>query len=124
LQAIERAGLTPAEIDTILVATITHHLQTPSAAAIVAHAIGADRAVTMDLATACAGFCYGVSLAVDMVRGGSARNVLVIGAETMSRIIDPADRGTAFIFGDGAGAAVIGPSSTPAIGPTVWGSDA
>jgi 3-oxoacyl-[acyl-carrier-protein] synthase III len=124
LQAIERAGLVPADIDTILLATISHHLQTPSAAAIVAHQIGADRAVTMDLGTACAGFCYGVSLAVDMVRGGSARNVLVIGAETMSRIIDPTDRGTAFIFGDGAGAAVIGPSDTPAIGPTVWGSDA
>jgi 3-oxoacyl-[acyl-carrier-protein] synthase-3 len=123
-QAIERAGLTTADIDTVLVATMSHHLQSPSAAAMLAHRIGADRAVTMDVNTACAGFCYGVSLAVDMVRGGSASNVLVVGAETMSRIIDPADRSTAFIFGDGAGAAVIGPSSTPAIGPTVWGSDA
>jgi 3-oxoacyl-[acyl-carrier-protein] synthase III len=124
LQAIERAGLTPADIDTILVATITHLFQTPSAAAMLAQRIGAERAVTMDVSTACAGFCYGVSLASDMVRGGSARNVLVVGAETMSNIIDPADRSTAFIFGDGAGAAVIGPSSTPGIGPTVWGSDA
>jgi len=124
LQAIERAGLTPAQIDTILVATITHLFQTPSAAAMLAQRIGAERAVTMDVSTACAGFCYGVSLASDMVRGGSARNVLVVGAETMSNIIDPADRSTAFIFGDGAGAAVIGPSSTPGIGPTVWGSDA
>jgi 3-oxoacyl-[acyl-carrier-protein] synthase-3 len=123
-QAIERAGLTSADIDTILVATMSHHLQTPSAAAMLANRIEADRAVTMDVNTACAGFAYGVSLASDMVRGGSARNVLVVGAETMSNIIDPTDRGTAFIFGDGAGAAVIGPSSTPAIGPTVWGSDA
>jgi 3-oxoacyl-[acyl-carrier-protein] synthase-3 len=123
-EAIERAGLTTADIDTILVATMSHHLQTPSAGAMLAHLIGADRAVTMDLNTACAGFSYGVSLASDMIRGGSARNVLVVGAETMSRLIDPTDRGTAFIFGDGAGAAVIGPSTTPAIGPTVWGSDA
>ncbi len=124
LTAIERAGLVPADIDTILVATITHHLQTPSAAAVLAQRIGADRAVTMDVNTACAGFCYGISLASDMIRGGSARNVLVVGAETMSRITDPTDRSTAFIFGDGAGAAVIGPSATPAIGPTIWGSDA
>ena len=123
-QAIEQAGLTPADIDTVLVATMSHHLQTPSAAALLANQIDASRAVTMDVNTACAGFAYGVSLASDMVRGGSARNVLVVGAETMSKIIDPTDRGTAFIFGDGAGAAVIGPSSTPAIGPTIWGSDA
>jgi 3-oxoacyl-[acyl-carrier-protein] synthase III len=123
-QAIERAGLAPAEIDTVIVATITHHLSTPSAAALVAARIGADRAATMDLSTACAGFCSGVSLASDMIRGGSARNVLVIGAEVMSAITSPTDRSTAFIFGDGAGAAVIGPSATPAIGPTIWGSDA
>jgi len=123
-KAIERAGLTSSDIDTILVATITHNMQTPSAASMLSQRIGAERAVTMDLSTACAGFAYGISLASDMVRGGSARNVLVVGAETMSNIIDPTDRGTAFIFGDGAGAAVIGPSTTPAIGPTVWGSDA
>lgn len=123
-QAIERAAMTPSDIDTVLVATMTHSMQTPSAAAMLAQRIGADRAVTMDIATACAGFTSGLSLASDMIRGGSARNVLLIGAETMSRIIDPTDRGTAFIFGDGAGAAVIGPSATPAIGPTVWGSDA
>jgi 3-oxoacyl-[acyl-carrier-protein] synthase-3 len=124
LQAIERAGLVPADIDTIVVATITHDMQTPSAAAMLAYRIDAPRAATMDVSTACAGFTYAISLASDMVRGGSARNVLVVGTETMSNIIDPTDRGTAFIFGDGAGAVVIGPSSTPAIGPTIWGSDA
>ena len=122
--AIERAGLTPAEIDTVLFATMTHLLQTPSAAALLADRVGAGRAATMDVSTACAGFCHGVSLASDMIRGGSAGNVLLVGAEVMSAITDPADRSTAFIFGDGAGAAVLGPSSTPAIGPTVWGSDA
>jgi 3-oxoacyl-[acyl-carrier-protein] synthase-3 len=123
-QAIERAGLTLAEIDTVLFASMTHYSQTPSAAALLANRIGIPRAATMDLSTACAGFSHSVSLASDMVRGGSATNVLVIGSETMSVITDPADRGSAFIFGDGAGAAVIGPSSTPAIGPTIWGSEA
>jgi len=123
-QAIERAGLAPAEIDFVIFATMTHFSQTPAAAALLSNRIGTGRAATMDISTACAGFCHSISLASDMVRGGSAGNVLVIGAETMSGLIDPTDRGTAFIFGDGAGAAVIGPSSSPAIGPTVWGSDA
>ena len=123
-RAIERSGLAPADIDCIVFSTMTHFLSTPSAASILANRVGADRAVTMDVSTACAGFCHGVSLAADMIRGGSATNVLVIGAEVMSAVTDPTDRSTAFIFGDGAGAAVIGPSSTPAIGPTVWGSDA
>jgi len=122
--AIERAGLAPADIDSILFATMTHFSQTPAAAALLADRVGAGRAATMDVSTACAGFCHSVSLASDMIRGGSAGNVLVIGAEVMSALLDPADRSTAFIFGDGAGAAVLGPSSRPAIGPTVWGSEA
>jgi 3-oxoacyl-[acyl-carrier-protein] synthase-3 len=122
--AIERAGLSLAEIDTVVFASMTHYSQTPSAAALLANRIGIPRAATMDLSTACAGFSHSVSLASDMVRGGSATNVLVIGSETMSLITDPTDRGSAFIFGDGAGAAVIGPSRTPAIGPTIWGSEA
>jgi 3-oxoacyl-[acyl-carrier-protein] synthase-3 len=124
IDAIERAGLTPAEIDTVLVATMSYMYQAPSAAARLADRIGCARAVVMDVSAACAGFCHGVSLAADMIRAGSASNVLLVGAEKMTDIIDPTDRSTAFIFGDGAGAAVIGPSSTPAIGPTVWGSDA
>jgi 3-oxoacyl-[acyl-carrier-protein] synthase-3 len=123
-RAIERAGLTPNDIDTILVATVTHFLQLPSAAALLAHRLGNDRAVAFDISAACAGFCHGVSLASDMIRGGSAGTVLVVGAEKLSEITDPADRSTAFIFGDGAGAVVIGASRTPAIGPTIWGSDA
>jgi 3-oxoacyl-[acyl-carrier-protein] synthase-3 len=121
--AIERAGLAAADIDAVLVATISHLYQTPSAASLIAHRVGAGPAAALDISAACAGFCYGVSLASDMVRGGSARHVLVIGVEKLSDFTDATDRSTAFIFGDGAGAVVIGPSDHPGIGPAVWGSD-
>lgn len=121
--AIERAGLSGADVDAVLLASVTYPYQTPSAAAIVANRLGATPAAAVDLSAACAGFCYALSLASDMVRGGSARNVLVVGVEKLSDFTDPTDRGSAFIFGDGAGAVVVGPSDRPAIGPTVWGSD-
>ena len=122
-KAIAQAGIRPEQIGAILLATVTHPLQTPSAAAAVADRLGATDAAATDLSAACAGFCYGVSLAHDMVRGGSAEYVLVIGCEKLSDFTDSYDRSTAFIFGDGAGAVVIGPSDEPAIGPTIWGSD-
>jgi 3-oxoacyl-[acyl-carrier-protein] synthase III len=123
LVALERAGLQGSDIDAVLVATLTHPYQTPSAAAKLTDRLGATPAAAVDLSAACAGFCYGVSMACDMIRGGSARHVLVVGSEKLSDFVDPTDRGTAFLFGDGAGAVVVGPSDTPAIGPTVWGSD-
>jgi 3-oxoacyl-[acyl-carrier-protein] synthase-3 len=122
-KAIAQAGIRPEQISAVLLATVTHPLQTPSAAAAVADRLGATDAAATDLSAACAGFCYGVSLANDMVRGGSAEYVLVIGCEKLSDFTDSYDRSTAFIFGDGAGAVVIGPSDEPAIGPTIWGSD-
>jgi 3-oxoacyl-[acyl-carrier-protein] synthase-3 len=122
-QALEAAGLTGADIDAVVVATVTHPYQTPSSAALLTHRIGATPAAAFDISAACAGFCHGVSLASDMVRGGSAGHVLVVGVEKLSDFTDRLDRSTAFIFGDGAGAVVIGPSDVPAIGPTVWGSD-
>ncbi len=121
--ALERAGLTAADVDAVLVATVTHPYQTPSSASLLAHRLGATPAAALDISAACAGFCYGISLASDMVRGGSARHVLVVGVEKLSDFLDLTDRSTAFIFGDGAGAVVVGPSDTPGIGPTVWGSD-
>lgn len=121
--AIERAGLAAADIDAVLVATITHTHATPSAASLLAHRLGSTPAAAMDLSAACAGFCYGVALAQDLVRGGSAHHVLLVGVEKLSDYANLDDRGTAFLFGDGAGAVVIGPSRTPAISPTVWGSD-
>lgn len=122
-QAIEQAGLEIADIDCVIVATVSHLMQTPSAAAAIAHELGLDKPAAFDISAACAGFCHGVALGNDTVRGGSARYALVIGVERLSDITDPHDRGTAFIFADGAGAVVIGPSDTPGIGPVVWGSD-
>jgi 3-oxoacyl-[acyl-carrier-protein] synthase III len=121
--AIERAGLTPSDIDAVLLATISHPYQTPSAAALLVHRIGASPAAALDVSGACAGFSYALAMASDMVRGGSARHVLVVGVEKLSDYTDPYDRSTAFIFADGAGAVVVGPSEAPAIGPTIWGSD-
>jgi 3-oxoacyl-[acyl-carrier-protein] synthase-3 len=122
LEALRDAGLEPSAIDAVIVATVTHPYQTPAAAPIVADRLGIQ-AAAFDISAACAGYCHGISLASDMVRGGSARHVLVIGVEKLSDFTDLTDRGSAFIFGDGAGAAVVGPSDTPAIGPTVWGSE-
>jgi 3-oxoacyl-[acyl-carrier-protein] synthase III len=121
-EALEDAGIQPGQLDCVVVATVSHMLQTPSVATAVAHELGST-AAAFDISAACAGFCHGLALASDMVRAGSATHVLVIGVERLSDITDPKDRGTAFIFADGAGAAVVGPSEEPGIGPVVWGSD-
>lgn len=122
-KALDRAGLAPEQIDGVLVATVSHLKQTPSLACLIAEELGIPAPAAFDISAACAGFCYGVGLADSMVRTGSASHVLVIGVEVLSQFIDIEDRSTAFLFSDGAGAAVIGPSTTPAIGPAVWGSD-
>ena len=122
-KALDRAGLDPKQIDCIIVSTVSHMLQTPSVATAIADELGTDRPAAFDISAACAGFCHGISMAADFIRGGSARHVLVIGVERLSDLTDIHDRGTAFIFADGAGAAVVGPSDTPGIGPVVWGSE-
>jgi 3-oxoacyl-[acyl-carrier-protein] synthase III len=122
-KAIDRSGLDPAQVDTVIVSTVTHLHQTPSIATTIASELGATGAAAFDISAACAGFCYGTAMADTMVRAGSSKYVLVIGVERLSDMTDKHDRSTAFIFADGAGAAVIGPSDTPAIGPVVWGSD-
>ena len=121
--AVADAGIDPRQIECVIVATVSHLLQTPSLAATIAHELGTDQAAAFDISAACAGFCHGIALAQDLVRGGSAGHVLVIGVERLTEITSPRDRGTAFIFADGAGAAIVGPSDVPAIGPVVWGSD-
>ncbi len=123
--AITAAGIEPGQVDAVIVATVSHLLQTPAVAPAVAHELGMERPAAFDISAACAGFCYGVGLARDMVRGGSARHVVVVGVERLSDITDPTDRGTAFIFADGAGAVVVGPApeGEVGVGPVVWGSD-
>jgi 3-oxoacyl-[acyl-carrier-protein] synthase-3 len=106
-----------------MVATVTHRYQTPSAAVEVAAAIGAINAAATDTSAACAGFCYGLGIADGMIRSGSAKYILLIGAEKLSEIVDFEDRGTAFLFADGAGAVVVGPTAAQGIGPTIWGAD-
>ncbi|HEY9412621.1 MAG TPA: beta-ketoacyl-ACP synthase III [Jiangellaceae bacterium] len=124
-KALADAGITPDQVGCVIVSTVTHLYQTPSAAAEIAHKLGTNRAAAFDISAACAGFCYGLSLASDMVRAGTADYVVVIGVERLSDLTDRHDRSTAFIFADGAGAAVVGASSDGAsgIGPVVWGSD-
>jgi len=122
-KAIASSGIAPEAISMVLVATITDSLQLPSVAALVADRLGAKNAACTDLAAACAGFCYGLGLADSLVRTASAEYVLVIGVEKLSDFVSPTDRGTAFIFGDGAGAVIVGPSDHPGIGPTIWGAD-
>ncbi|MEU4149181.1 beta-ketoacyl-ACP synthase III [Streptomyces sp. NPDC026659] len=122
-KAMAQSGTQPDDVGMVLLATMSFLEQAPAAAPRVAHQLGARSAGSLDVAAACSGFCYALGLADSLVRSGDARNVVVIGSEKMSDIVDPTDRGTAFLFGDGAGAVVVGPSDTPGIGPVVWGSD-
>jgi 3-oxoacyl-(acyl-carrier-protein) synthase III len=123
-QALERANLTMADIDTMIVATITYPYQAPSAATELIARLGNPKAAAFDVSAACAGFCYGVGMASDFIRSGTSKRVLVVGVEKLTDFVDPNDRATSFIFADGAGAVVVGPSDHPGIGPTIWGSDA
>lgn len=122
-KAIESSGVDPDLIDAILVCTSTNWTMTPHAAPQVATELGRNGIAAFDLTAGCAGFGYGLAVATSMIRSGAARYVLVVGVERMSDGIDPTDRNTAFIFGDGAGAVVVGPSETNDLGPVVWGSD-
>jgi 3-oxoacyl-[acyl-carrier-protein] synthase-3/beta-ketoacyl ACP synthase len=121
--ALASAGVSAAQIDVVVVATSTHNVHTPAAAPTVASALGMTGTAAFDISAGCAGFCHGLAVASDLVRGGTAGYALLVGVEKLTDAIDPTDRATAFLFGDGAGAVVIGPSTTPGIGPTVWGSD-
>ncbi len=120
--ALEEAGVEAAGLGMLFVASCTNgqtlHTLGPRVAARLSAEVPA-----LDINATCAGFCYGLGLARDLVRGGTAEHVLVVGAERLSDILDTTDRGTAFIFADGAGACVVGRSEREGIGPVVWGSD-
>jgi 3-oxoacyl-[acyl-carrier-protein] synthase-3 len=122
-EAIEKAGITPSDIGAVIVATISNTVQTPSLASLLCDRIGATPAPAYDVSAACAGYTYGIAQADTLIRGGIAQYVLVVGAEKLSDFANPTDRTISFLLGDGAGAAVVGPSDEPGIGPTVWGSD-
>jgi 3-oxoacyl-[acyl-carrier-protein] synthase-3 len=122
-EAINGAGIDPKEIGAVIFSTITHPYQTPSAATLLADLVGATPAPAYDVSAACAGYCYGIAQADALVRSGMAKYVLVVGGEKLSDFIDPTDRSISFLLGDGAGAAIVGPSDTPGISPSVWGSD-
>jgi 3-oxoacyl-[acyl-carrier-protein] synthase-3 len=123
-QAIAAAGIEAAQIDAVLVSTVSWMQPTPGMAPVVAARVGASpSAAAYDINAGCAGFCYGIAQADAMIRTGLARHVLVIGAEKLSDYGDPTDRSISFIIGDGAGAVVLGPSDVPEVGPTIWGSD-
>ena len=122
-EAVQRSGVDPAEIDLVIVATISNPKQTPSVAAIVADRVGANPAAAYDMNAACAGYAYAVAQADALIRAGAAKYAIVVGAEKLSDIVDPTDRSISFLLGDGAGAVVIGPADEPGISATVWGSD-
>jgi len=124
-KALAASGLSPADIDLVIVATCSTVLPMPSVAAMTAHRLGIKAPGAFDLNAACAGFCYALGTAADLIRGGSARSALVIGAEKMSDWVDWDDRSTCIIFADGAGAAVVtrtDDSEPDGVGPVVWGS--
>ncbi len=106
-KALDNAGLNPSDIDVIIVATMTPEMPFPATACFVQDIIGAENAAAFDISAACTGFIYALSVGTSMISAGSAENVLIIGAETLSRVIDWEDRNTCVLFGDGAGAAVL-----------------
>lgn len=122
-RAMDGACLGGSDIDGVIIATSTHFLQTPACAPIVAAALGTQDVPAFDISAGCAGFGYAVGVAADLIRGGSAGTVLVIGTEKLSPTVDMQDRSNCFIFADGAAAVVVGQTPTQGIGPTVWGSD-
>jgi 3-oxoacyl-[acyl-carrier-protein] synthase-3 len=121
--ALADAGLDGAEIDLVLVASCSQDSVMPNAAPQVAHAVGALGAGAFDIGSACTGFISALAVARAMLAAGSARTALVVGAEIMSRLLDPADRNTAALFGDGAGAVVLAAGGPGALGPVVLGAD-
>ena len=122
-QALKAASLEPQDLDMIIVATVTPDMQFPSTATFVQANLGAKKAFCFDISAACAGFIYGITIAQQFIARGTVKNALVIGAETLTRITDWQDRNTCVLFGDGAGAMVLGESTGSEILSAYLGSD-
>ncbi|SCK40418.1 ketoacyl-ACP synthase III [Streptomyces sp. WMMB 322] len=122
-KAVADAGITPEQVGAVIISTVSHFKQTPSIATEIADRMGAGKAAAFDINAGCAGFGYGLALAKGMIADGSAEYVLVVGSERLSDLTDLTDRSTAFLFGDGAGAVIVGPATEPGIGPCIWGSE-
>jgi 3-oxoacyl-[acyl-carrier-protein] synthase-3 len=120
--AMQQAGIGPMDLGAIILATATQDRLLPSTACDLQALLGAKNAAAYDLSAACSGWLFGLTQAEGLIASGQAEHVLVIGVERLSDLTDMADRGTAFIFADGAGAVVVGPSDNPGIGPVAWGS--
>lgn len=121
--AIANSGVSPEQIDLLIVATCTMPTPVPAAAPSVASRLGLRAPGAFDVSSGCSGFVYALNLASAAVHAGQSKHALVIAAERFSGWLDFADRSTCIILGDGAGAAVVGPSDTVGLGPVVWGSD-
>jgi 3-oxoacyl-[acyl-carrier-protein] synthase-3 len=114
--ALAAATLTPGDVDLIVCGTVTPDLVCPSNACLIQSALGCRPVPAFDVSAACSGFLYALGVAEKFVRTGSARHALVVGSEVLSRVLDPADRNTCIIFGDGAGAVVLSAAETPGVG--------
>jgi 3-oxoacyl-(acyl-carrier-protein) synthase III len=122
-KALAASGLSPDEVDLVILASASLKEPIPGIGPQVAHRLGIPRPGAFDLNAGCAGFCYALEMASAAIRAGSARNALVVGVERLTDVVDQTDRSTAVIFADGAGAVVVGASDEPGIGPVAWGSD-
>ncbi|MFZ7086895.1 beta-ketoacyl-ACP synthase III [Curtobacterium sp. RRHDQ10] len=120
--ALTDAATAPQDVDLVILASMTNPERSPSAAGQIAVALGMDGPAVLDVNTACSGFEYALAMADQSIRFGSATTALVIGSETMSPVLDWADRSTCVLFGDGAGAAVVTRAEDAGIGPVAWGS--
>ncbi|MBJ8346578.1 beta-ketoacyl-ACP synthase III [Antrihabitans sp. YC2-6] len=122
-KALDAAGITADQIGCVILSTSSRLVLGPAAGPQVAAQLGMHNCPGFDISAGCSGFSHALTLGSDMIRAGTAKYVLVIGVERLSDLLDSHDRTTAFIFADGAGAAVVGPSETEGIGPVAWGSD-